>query len=151
MRVLITGVSSKIANVVAERLLAEGHEVIGIDRRPWPNAPAGVEMHEVDIRKRAAEDVFRKSRPEALVHMATVTHLVERSEDRYRINLGGTRAVFAGPESVADLGAALAVIPPQAAAGFTTFCIKPSQFTDDPADVARLCREIMRRVDGMLP
>jgi UDP-glucose 4-epimerase len=28
------------------------------------------------------------------VHMATVTHLVERSEDRYRINLGGTRAVF---------------------------------------------------------
>jgi UDP-glucose 4-epimerase len=94
MRVLITGVSSKIANVVAERLLAEGHEIIGIDRRPWPNAPAGVEMHEVDIRKRAAEDVFRKSRPEALVHMATVTHLVERSEDRYRINLGGTRAVF---------------------------------------------------------
>jgi UDP-glucose 4-epimerase len=94
MRVLITGVSSKIANVVAERLLAEGHEIIGIDRRPWPNAPAGVEMHEVDIRKRAAEEVFRKSRPEAVVHMATVTHLVERSEDRYRINLGGTRAVF---------------------------------------------------------
>ena len=61
MRVLITGVSSKIANVVAERLLAEGHEVIGIDRRPWPNAPAGVEMHEVDIRKRGAEEVFRKS------------------------------------------------------------------------------------------
>ena len=26
--------------------------------------------------------------------MATVTHLVARSEDRYRINLGGTRAVF---------------------------------------------------------
>jgi UDP-glucose 4-epimerase len=94
MRVLITGVSSKIANVVAERLLAEGHEIIGIDRRPWRDAPAGVEMHEVDIRKRAAEDVFRKSRPEAVVHMATVTHLVERSEDRYRINLGGTRAVF---------------------------------------------------------
>ena len=35
---------------------------------------------------------------------------------------------------------------PQAAAGFTTFCIKPSQFTDDPADVGRLCREIIRRV-----
>jgi hypothetical protein len=52
---------------------------------------------------------------------------------------------------VADLGQALAVIPPQAAAGFTTFCIKPSQFTDDPGDVGRLCREIMRRVDGMLP
>jgi UDP-glucose 4-epimerase len=94
MRVLITGVSSKVANVVAERLLAGGHEIIGIDRRPWPNAPKGVEMFEVDIRKRAAEEVFRKTRPEAVIHMATVTHLVAKSEERYRINLGGTRAVF---------------------------------------------------------
>jgi UDP-glucose 4-epimerase len=94
MRILVTGISSKVGNVFAERLVAAGNEVIGIDRRPWPDAPAGVEMHEVDIRKRAAEDVFRKARPEAVVHMATVTHLAARSEDRYRINLGGTRAVF---------------------------------------------------------
>lgn len=33
-------------------------------------------------------------RPHAVIHMATVTHLVHQSEDRYRINLGGTRAVF---------------------------------------------------------
>jgi probable F420-dependent oxidoreductase len=65
--------------------------------------------------------------------------------------VGGTRAVFADPRSVADLGQALATIPPQAEAGFTTFCIKPSQFTDDPADVGRLCREIIRRVEAMLP
>ena len=65
--------------------------------------------------------------------------------------VGGTRAVFDGPDTVADLGQALSVIGPQAAAGFTTFCIKPSQFTDDPADVGRLCREIIRRVAGMLP
>src|SRR5215469_5354809 len=64
--------------------------------------------------------------------------------------VGGTRAVFAGPGSLADLGRALDTIPPQAEAGFTTFCIKPSQFTDDPADVGRLCREIIRRVDGLL-
>ena len=94
MKVLIPGISSKIGNLVATELLAKGHEVIGIDRRPWPDAPAGVEMHEVDIRKRAAEDVFRKARPDAVIHMATVTHLVARSEERYKINLGGTRAVF---------------------------------------------------------
>jgi probable F420-dependent oxidoreductase len=64
--------------------------------------------------------------------------------------VGGTRAVFGGPTGVAGLGQALATIPPQAEAGFTTFCIKPSQFTDDPADVGRLCREIIRRVEGML-
>lgn len=94
MKILITGISSKVANVVAQKLLDGGHAIIGIDRRPWLGAPAGVEMHEVDIRKRAAEDVFRKTRPDAVVHMATVTHLMARSEDRYRINLGGTRAVF---------------------------------------------------------
>ncbi len=65
--------------------------------------------------------------------------------------VGGTRAIFPGDGGVADLGQALAAIPPQVAEGFTTFCVKPSQFTDDPRDVGRLCREIMRRVDGMLP
>ncbi len=65
--------------------------------------------------------------------------------------VGGTRAVFPDERSVADLGQALDTIPPQMAAGFTTFCIKPSQFTDDPRGVARLCRDVTRRVDGMLP
>ena len=94
MRVMITGVSSPIARLAARELAGRGHAILGVDRRPWPDAPAGVEMHAVDIRKRAAEDLFRKWRPEAVVHMATVTHLVAASEERYRINLGGTRAVF---------------------------------------------------------
>src|SRR5215813_2359015 len=80
--------------MVAEKLLAAGHEIVGIDRRAWETAPAAIQQHQVDIRKRAAEDVFRKHRPEGVIHMATVTHLTERSEDRYRINLQGTRAVF---------------------------------------------------------
>src|SRR5207302_7239060 len=80
--------------LVAQRVLDDGHEVVGIDRRAWRDAPAGVEMHEIDVRKRGAEDVFRKRRPDAVIHMATVTHLAVQTEERYRINLGGTRAVF---------------------------------------------------------
>src|SRR5690349_15512923 len=94
MKVLIPGISGRIGRMVAEKLLASGHQVIGIDRRPWRDAPVDVELHDVDIRKRAAEDVFRKHRPDCVIHMATVTHLVAHSEERYRINLGGTRAVF---------------------------------------------------------
>ena len=60
--------------------------------------------------------------------------------------VGGTRAVFPDPNRPADLGQALDVISPQIEQGFTTFCIKPSQFTDDPDDVARVCREIIARV-----
>lgn len=94
MRVLVPGISGLIAREVARELLRRGHDVQGIDARPWPDAPKEVRVHVVDIRKRAAEDVFRRFRPEAVIHMATVTHLREKSEDRYRINLGGTRAVF---------------------------------------------------------
>ena len=92
MRVLVPGASGGIGRKLVERLVAEGHEVIGIDRRPWVGAP--VEFHEVDVRKRAAEEVFRKTRPHAVVHMATVTSLMVRGEERHQINLGGTRAVF---------------------------------------------------------
>src|SRR6478736_4858123 len=94
MRVLVPGVTGQLGRLVATKLVANGHEVLGIDRRRWPDAPEGVTVYESDIRKRSAEDVFRKHRPDAVIHMATVTHLRESSEDRYRINLGGTRAVF---------------------------------------------------------
>jgi probable F420-dependent oxidoreductase len=63
--------------------------------------------------------------------------------------VGGTRAVFPDDRGTADLGRALAVIPPQIEDGFSTFCIKPSQFTDDPDDVARFCREVVSRVSAL--
>ncbi len=94
MKVLITGITGVIAKGVARRFLADGHEVHGIDRRPWPDAPREIGMHTVDIRKRPAEDVFRKVKPDAMIHMATVTHFTTRFEERYRINLVGTRRLF---------------------------------------------------------
>ncbi|MFO0567031.1 MAG: NAD-dependent epimerase/dehydratase family protein [Polyangiaceae bacterium] len=94
MKVLITGVSGKVGQLVCRELLDAGHSVVGIDRRAWPGAPEGVVVHESDIRKRAAEEAIRTERPDAVVHMATVTHLTAQSEDRYRINLGGTKAIF---------------------------------------------------------
>jgi len=94
VRVLVTGISGTIGRFVAENLLEEGHEVLGIDRRPWPDAPNGVEIFTEDIRKRPAEDVFRTRQPDAVIHMATVTHVTADPEERLRINLRGTRAVF---------------------------------------------------------
>lgn len=94
MKVLITGIAGKAGHLVTRCLLSQGYEVIGIDRRGWPDAPEGVTIYREDIRKRGAEEVFRSQRPDVVVHMATVTHLTQRSEDRYRINMQGTRAVF---------------------------------------------------------
>lgn len=94
MKVLIPGIAGALGQRVALRLLDEGHQVVGIDVRRWWDAPQAVEVHAVDIRKRAAEDVFRRFRPDCVVHLATVTHLRHVSEEQLRVNLGGTRAVF---------------------------------------------------------
>lgn len=92
MRVLVTGISGMLGRLTAFELLQHGYEVIGIDQRPWPEAPEAIEVFQADIRKRPAEDVFRTHRPDAAIHMATVTHLLHRSPDRMRVNLYGTRA-----------------------------------------------------------
>ena len=63
--------------------------------------------------------------------------------------VGGTRASFPDERSVADLGAALDAIPEQIEQGFTSFCLKPSQFTDDAAAVGALCRETIARVSRL--
>jgi probable F420-dependent oxidoreductase len=64
--------------------------------------------------------------------------------------VGGTRGHFVDPSSVADLEEALASIPEQVERGFTTICIKPSQFIDDPGEFGAFCREVVERV-GLAP
>ncbi|NMO18837.1 NAD-dependent epimerase/dehydratase family protein [Pyxidicoccus fallax] len=95
MRVLIPGISGGIARKLALRLHEAGHQVAGIDIRPWEEArEVGIEVFRGDVRKRAAEDVFRRWRPEAVVHMATVTAFTVQGAERGRINLDGTKALF---------------------------------------------------------
>jgi probable F420-dependent oxidoreductase len=63
--------------------------------------------------------------------------------------VGGTRGRFVDADSVADLDEALATIPVQVERGFTSICIKPSQFLDDPARHAAWCREVVAKVETL--
>ena len=63
--------------------------------------------------------------------------------------VGGTRGVFAGPDGTADLDRALASIPDQLARGFTTICVKPSQFTDSTARIGAFCRELAAKASAL--
>jgi probable F420-dependent oxidoreductase len=65
--------------------------------------------------------------------------------------VGGTRGRFHDAASVADLDEALASIPGQVERGFSTICIKPSQFVDDPAAFGGFCREVVERVGSPAP
>jgi probable F420-dependent oxidoreductase len=63
--------------------------------------------------------------------------------------VGGTRGRFPDRHSVADLDEALATIPAQVERGFTSICIKPSQFLDDRSRHAEWCREVVAKVDAL--
>jgi probable F420-dependent oxidoreductase len=60
--------------------------------------------------------------------------------------VGGTRGLFGGPDETADLDQALAAIPAQLASGFTTICVKPSQFIDESSRMGEFCRELVAKV-----
>jgi probable F420-dependent oxidoreductase len=62
--------------------------------------------------------------------------------------VGGIRGRFPSGGGVADLAEAAEAIPAQLEAGYTTICFKPSQYTDDPAQVGRLCRQLVGSFAG---
>ena len=57
MKVLVIGTGGALARQVALRLHEAKHTVIGMDWRPWPDAPSEMRVHQVDIRKRAKRAV----------------------------------------------------------------------------------------------
>ena len=126
---------------------------------PKPHRPDGVVLHfgSQSMHQRLIARIVRygsginplgRISTAELDALAAAMHAAGREMDELEL-VGGTRAVFADEHSVADLGAALASIPEQLAQGFSSFCFKPSQFTDDPNAVGPLCREVVARVAAM--
>lgn len=77
--------------------------------------------------------------------------MIAAGRDPHALELvGGTRAVFHATDDVADLQLALETIPPQWEQGNRTFCIKPSQFIDDPQGVGAFCRDVVRRTADLV-
>ncbi len=96
-RVLVTGAAGYIGRQVAEQLVRDGHQVIGTDVRPVPDAP--FEARVLDIRDPALAALCRDERVEAVVHLAAV---LEGGRDRARdfdIDVNGTRNVLAACEA----------------------------------------------------
>lgn len=60
--------------------------------------------------------------------------------------IGGTRASFSGADDVAGVAASMATFGDQLQAGYTTFCMKPSQHTDDMAEVRAICDQMVAHV-----
>ena len=123
--------------------------------KPWRTEPArpkmwfgGQSMHPSLLRRLVRYgDGFHPFGAASAEDLAALrAGLVAAGRDPGSIEMvGGTRAVFAGPDDTADIDRAMADFGDQIAAGFTTFCVKPSQHTDDPGEVRALCEHIVSR------
>jgi len=67
-RVLVTGAASGLGRVLCRRLHRD-YDVISLDARAFPDRPKDVEHHEVDLRRKAAQTIVKKRRPELVVHI----------------------------------------------------------------------------------
>src|SRR4051812_34173878 len=87
--VVVTGISGNLGRSLV-KLLHKSERIIGIDRRPFVGAPKDVEMHELDLRKKKAEDVFRKNRVKAVIHMGIMHDPRMSEEEHHSFNVVGT-------------------------------------------------------------
>lgn len=93
MRILLTGISGRLGRRVAQRLSRQ-HAIVGVDVRPCPGLPKGIEHHRIDIRRRPAENLFRKTPIDAVVHLGVVHNFRVPSDKLYARNIIGTETLL---------------------------------------------------------
>src|SRR3954464_13859855 len=91
--VLVTGISGNLGRTLA-RLLHKTDRVIGIDRRAFPGAPKDLEVHNLDIRKRKDEDLFRRGDIQSMIHMAIIRAPRLQPREHRGFNVLGTKAML---------------------------------------------------------
>jgi alkanesulfonate monooxygenase SsuD/methylene tetrahydromethanopterin reductase-like flavin-dependent oxidoreductase (luciferase family) len=109
----------------------------------------GERMHAALVRRLSAYGhgfhPFGAPTDDDLAMLAAGMGAVGRSLDEIEL-IGGTRATFDGPDSVADVAAAFADVERQIERGYSTFCMKPSQYTDDLGEVRDVCHRMVELV-----
>jgi probable F420-dependent oxidoreductase len=87
--------------------------------------------------------------PEEIQALRAALTAADRDPDEMEM-VGGIRGHFSSSHTVADLGQAMESLPGQWEQGFTTICVKPSMFIDDPRDLPKFCREALRRAASLI-
>jgi UDP-glucose 4-epimerase len=99
-RAAVTGVAGFIGSNLADRLLAEGYEVVGVDNLSYgvlDQVPSGVEFHREDIRGDTLEGLFRGA--DVVFHLAAKNCIADCQADPVEtsdINVTGSVQVFEG-------------------------------------------------------
>lgn len=91
--VVITGISGNLGRVLAKNLHRH-HRVVGIDRRPMKGKPKDIELHQIDLRRKKTEDIFRRGDVKALIHLGIMHDPRMSQEEHHTFNVFGTTQVL---------------------------------------------------------
>lgn len=91
-QVLITGIGGNLGRQVARRL-HRTCDIVGVDRRQVRHMPKDIDVEMVDIRRRRAEDIFRRYRFEAVVHLNILHDPRSSQEQHHDFNIIGTQKI----------------------------------------------------------
>ncbi len=92
---LITGITGGMARLAGQRLADMGHEIVGVDYRSVPQDP-GFEatLYQANYNKTRIEDIFRRHRPEMVLHLGRVGNLKVDTAKRFDLNVVGSSKVM---------------------------------------------------------
>ena len=93
--VVITGVGGRLGQLLARRLHRQpGVHVAGIDRRAFPRKPADVEHYRIDIRRKAAEELFRTRQVDVIFHCGVMHDPRKGTGEHHSWNIRGTQQIL---------------------------------------------------------
>lgn len=133
MRAIVTGGAGFIGSQLADALLARGAEVHVVDNLTTgspENLPSAAELHELDIREEALEQLAAQLRPDVVFHLAAQADVgtsVERPTFDAEVNVIGTVRVL---EAARAAGARVVF----ASSGGAVYgeCERPAREDDEP-------------------
>jgi UDP-glucose 4-epimerase len=79
--VLVTGICGRLGKLLA-RELHRTDQVVGVDRRAFPDRPKDIVHHQLDMRRKKMKDIFRSRNIRAVVHLGVLHD--PRTSDRER-------------------------------------------------------------------
>lgn len=91
--VVVTGISGNLGRALAKQL-HKRERIVGIDRRPFPGKPKDIEIHQLDLRKKKAEDLFRRGDVKAVIHMGIMHDPRMSEEEHHSFNVVGTTRIL---------------------------------------------------------
>ncbi len=91
--VLVTGISGNLGRALAKQLHTET-QVVGVDRRPFVGKPKDIAHFEVDLRKNKVEEVFRRHRVDALIHLGIMHDPRMPFTEAHSFNVLGTHKIL---------------------------------------------------------